>query len=356
MGCYMHGVGSAYVIFGEEDFDRMAELYLSTRPWYRNPLHFVFPSIPLALLASRTSWADRPLSMLPLIYLGLHTPSFSAPLWPPSAPMTLVALPYVRAIYNGLYGYLFASKEKSWIKELQPRGGDDDNRNEQNGQDEPAANEGNMNIEFGIQVEVVEEEEEEDQDEGDGPAQQEAVPQPQQQGPLQPAPAQDQEVPPPAQQGQQGGQQDEPIAAQLAPPADHQNQQQNQNGNGNGVANAANAIPILVNVVLEKAIGAIIFPGVAAGMGFALKFALPLSWTTAEKHVPPSFLQNLLGQPASTPINGFLQSRFGRSIAGGLLFVVLRDSLSLFSKYKMAQQQRQRSIADYESRIEKDKD
>ena len=306
-GCYIHGLNTVYVMFGTKDAERLLGSGQATGRLYNN-LEFLLPFIPVTLLASRTHYADSLLPALPIFYFTVNQPTRHAGLWPPSATMTLIALPYIRAAYNETLKYLFAEKEKAWIKEIQPRGGEGADQGEQQAEDQPAGDGEGMNIELGIQLEVVEEDE-----------------------------ARPDEAHPPAQ----------PAAE---PPADGQANAQNNGRNGPqqpaapaanpqpqpvNAANAANAIPIIINVVLEKAIGALIFPTIASSMGMALDLLLPRKWV-----VPPGRWENY-------PV-GFLQSRFGRSVVGGCLFVVLKDSLLLYSKYRMAQVHKQRRVMDYD--------
>ncbi|KAL9129539.1 MAG: hypothetical protein Q9217_002026 [Psora testacea] len=302
-GCYIHGLSSVYIIFGTEDADRL--LGVSSGHGVHSNLDVVLPVIPIALILSRTTYVDNFIPVLPIFYLAVSRPSRQAPLWPPSAAMTLVTLPYLRAAYNGAYKYLFAKKEESWVKEIQPRSGGGADDDDQQGQGQPNGNGDGMNIELGIQLEIIDEEEMQ----GDDP-----------QPPVQPVPIEAQaEGQAPPQEGQQpGGQPQDPA----------QNQDRAQN--------AMNAIPIRVNVIIHRIIGALLFPTIASSLGVALKIALPRTWTS-----PPSRWDKY---PA-----GFLQSKFGRSIAGGCLFIVLKDSLLLYSKYKMAQTHRQRRILDFDT-------
>ena len=344
---YSHGATTVYVVFGAEDAARI--LAPPDLPAYKNLVHYALPFVPASLLLSRTSIGDRFLSLMPLAYLFLPTPDRSTPLWPPSASLTLIALPFIRMTYNTIYKFLFAKKEQAWLRELQPRGGEGntDGGNGQADQNAGVVEEGNMNIEFGIQVEVVEEEEEEDE------ALQEVLADVQGQQGAQDRPAADAQGQRPQEevlQGQPAGQDApdvDPVAAQLAPPP-QQNAQQNQNGNG---LNAANALPIIINVILEKAVGALVFPAIASGIGHALNALLPPTWTKPTEIIHRSFAHKYFDSSTKTT-TGFLQTTFGRSIAGGLLFVVLRDSLGLYAKYSLAVQHRKRSIADYEARRE----
>ena len=303
-GCYIHGLSSVYIIFGVKDADRL--LGVTPNRIIHSNLDVVLPIIPVALILSRTRYADNFMPVLPIFYLAVSRPTREAPLWPPSAAMTLVALPYLRAVYNGAYNYLFAEKEKAWVKEIQPRAGEEGDEGEQQRQDQPDRGGGEgMNIELGIQLEIIEEDEAQQDDPQPRAAQPAAVE------------AQGQAQAPP-QEGQHP-----------------QNQPQDPVHNHARANNPMGGIPIHVNVVIQKVIGALFFPTIASSMGVALKLALPRLWTT-----PPGRWDKY-----ST---GFLQSRFGRSIAGGCLFVVLKDSLLLYSKYRMAQTHKQRRVLDFD--------
>lgn len=305
-GCYIHGYYSVYIIFGAQDADRV----LGAGPGHslNNNLEWLLPLIPVTLLVSRTHYLDSFLPILPLFYFAVAHPTRHASFWPPSATMTLIALPYLRAAYTHAYQYLFAEREKAWINVIQPRAGEQGDGDNQQNQNDPNQEDDGMNfelgdnMELGIRMEVIEEVE----------AEPEAGPQP----------AHGDQAPPAQENAGGEGQPRPPQPAQQPP-----NQPQ--------VANAPNAIPILLNVAFEKTFGALLFPGIAAGVGMALQWTLPRKWVA-----PPSFRDRY-------PV-GFLQSHFGRSIAGGCLFVVIRDSLLLYSKYKTAQMHKQRRILDYD--------
>jgi hypothetical protein len=83
-------------------------------------------------------------------------------------------------------------------------------------------------------------------------------------------------------------------------------------------------------------LGALVFPTVAAGMGQLLSCVLPKSW------MGPANTMN--GRP------GLLRHRWGRSVVGGAIFVVLKDALLLYARYKRAQTHRQRRIVDYDKK------
>jgi hypothetical protein len=70
-------------------------------------------------------------------------------------------------------------------------------------------------------------------------------------------------------------------------------------------------------------------------MGGLLKYILPKSWTT-----PSSVLER------SRP--GLLQTRWGRSVVGGCMFVLLKDALVLYCRWKLAQTHRRRKVQNYD--------
>jgi hypothetical protein len=79
--------------------------------------------------------------------------------------------------------------------------------------------------------------------------------------------------------------------------------------------------------------GALFFPAVSSLMGDLLKISLPKRWVTK-----PGM---------SISATGLLQEKWGRSIVGGCLFVVLKDALSLYVKWKRARDQGKRNVLDY---------
>lgn len=324
-GCWMHGFSTVYLLFGAEDADRV--LGVDSGFGISSNWGLGLPLIPVALVASRITWADSVLPVLPIFYFASGAPKQSAPLWPPSAAMTIAILPYIRAVYNEIYKRIFAEKEKQWIKEVHPRGGEDENIAGQGGDAGPADDmpQEGMNIELGLEVEVIEEEEEEVEEEADHRHANEA-------GENIAAQARNQEGIPGQGNGQEG---------QEGPNQRNRNQHlhgllEAQGPEQDGQRQNLNGVPITLsmNRVAETIIGALLFPTVSTSMGALLKALLPRTWTT-----PPRSSDSY---PA-----GLLQSRFGRSIVGGCVFVVLKDSLLLYAKYRRAQNHKQRRVVDY---------
>jgi hypothetical protein len=86
----------------------------------------------------------------------------------------------------------------------------------------------------------------------------------------------------------------------------------------------------------QSIMGALAFPSVAAGMGGLLSYMLPTSWLDSSNIVG--------GRP------GLLRTRWGRSVIGGCLFVVLKDALVLYCRWRLAKTHRQRRILDFDKK------
>jgi hypothetical protein len=194
-------------------------------------------------------------------------------------------LPYIRLTYNNLYKSLFCDLEKKWELAVQrkPREGETAEQIAQQVQREEA-----NNAFFDLEVEIVEEVHEE-----------------------------------PAQQGGN-------VAAEGAQPAAGRNEDAvapNQNQNG---INQNDAWELRRNInassIFLKMMGALFFPAVSSAMGDALKLALPSIWLKQR---------------------GLLQHKWGRSIVGGCLFVVLKDVVMLYCKWKKARDFGKKRIRDY---------
>ncbi|MCJ1465574.1 hypothetical protein MMC07_004193 [Pseudocyphellaria aurata] len=303
-GCWLHGFSTIYILFGTEDAERLFGFDRGAR--ISGNMGLGLPFIPIVLILSRTSLADSVLPVLPIFFLGTKIPSRqAASLWPPSAAMTLAMLPYLRGVYNEFYKRILAPREKAWLKEIQPRAGEDgEEPAEENRPAAAEANEhehemeGGLNFELGLEVEIFDDDEEH------------AAPIPV----VQPQPAADNPPPPQAQ--------NPPV-----PPNPHQHVHQQQN------------IILSTTRLADTILGALLFPTISATMGALLSLCLPRSWMT--KPTPPGFWAR-----ASAP-TGLLQSRFGRSVVGGCLFVVLKDAVVLYSRFRLAQGHRQRRVLDW---------
>lgn len=293
----VHGFSSVYAVFGRQDADRLFGIDTGRRiggGWWLS-----LQLIPLTLVLSRTSIADSLFPVLPLFYFMARPPTRNArSLWPPSAAMMVACLPYVRGVYYEFYKRVVKKREQAWIKEVQPRAGEDgEGAGGENVADQGGNDVGGINFELGVELEIVEE----------------------------------QEVMPNA----------APQAApgENRPPADQlENFFRDRQAlhNHHGHHHHGGGIVISVYQLANLITGALLFPSIATSMGGLLKLALPKSWTT-----PPSFWNRNARQ-------GLLQSQFGRSVVGGCLFVVLKDSLLLYSKFRLAQDHRKRRVVDYD--------
>lgn len=325
-GCWMHGLSTVYLIFGREDADRVLGIHDGFR--MSSNWGVTLPIIPIALVFSRTTHLDNLFPIIPIFYFASGAPRHDRPLWPPSAAFTLASLPYIRAVYNELWSRVLAPKEKAWMQEIQPRGGENgEGEGEGQGQEQNQEGGGNgveelINIELDVEVEVVED------GEADGHQQQP------EQG-AENAPAADQ-GPGEVEQGQNQNQ--DQNQNQNQPPNQQGNQPQPADHAVNvGGAGAGAGANIILDVLAsaQLVVGALVLPSVSAAMGVLLKTALPRTWTT-----PP-------GRWDRYPV-GFLQSRFGRTMVGGCLFIALKDTLTFYSKYRLAQDHKHRRILNYD--------
>lgn len=304
-------------------------------------LYVGIPLISPLLILSRTSLADSVLPALPVLFLATQVHSAGETLdftaWPPSASMAFAVLPYLRSAYNFYYERVWAKKEQEWIKEVQPRGGQDSEAAEQQegGAGEAQADEGDNMFEVRIDGGIWEDWEGNGAEQVDAPQQQ----QQQQQGQDQaqpPAPNQEPALPQPnnlpaQQQQQQQVVQNAPPAAAAPAPAP-QNQQQHER-----------RLSFSTTAVAETLLGALAFPTLAELTGEILRFALPKSWTSLP--VSPSN-----PRASSIAAKGLLQEKWGRSLVGGCLFVVLKDALMLYVRWRAARMHRERRVLDFDRR------
>ncbi|KAI4183353.1 MAG: hypothetical protein LQ346_006354 [Caloplaca aetnensis] len=339
MAGVLHGASTVYMLFGERD----ARTLLGGRNgriWSGNTI-LGLSSIPGLLMISSTNIADPLLPVLPIIYLAVYKPTAkTARLWPPSAVMTLAMLPYIRAVYKGLRRRLVLEREKEWARQIQPRGGEDaGNANDDGAQGQLPGDDdqgGGMNFELGVELEIIEEEEvPEEQGQHEDPVNDAA--QDEQQG-VEREHAQDDAHFPDQNPGQPEDQRQNPNPHDVHDGANPAARGQNA-GLPAEQHRVVRLVP-LVSAVVHSMMGALAFPAVAASMGGLISLVLPHSWK-----VPPTYWDRRS--------SGFLQSQFGRSVVGGCLFILLKDTLSLYSKYRVAQDHAQRRVLEYEGKDKK---
>jgi hypothetical protein len=304
-GCCAHGIYSMYLVFGTEEAKQILEDSVDG-PW--NPgMNLGLPLIPMVLIFSRTRYAEGLLPAIPVLFFAAHSPGQEPDfdLWPPTPAMTFAALPYVKSFYGALYDRLFGGLEKKWIAEVQPRAAEEIMDEVQQQDQAEGLNHFGENMNGQILMEI------------------------------------DLEL----QVGM--GDDDEPPEGQALPAAENQNgadqgaqdgQAQGQNAgqnNGLGLGRRPNEIIHDTGNLADTVLGALVFPAISASMGGLLKYILPKSWTT-----PSSVLER------SRP--GLLQTRWGRSVVGGCMFVLLKDALVLYCRWKLAQTHRRRKVQNYD--------
>lgn len=348
--CEAHGRYSIFTIFGPEDGLRIMRPVLDdiahphqVRNWLDVKTVFAdlvqhwrlrvgLPLITPILVLSRTSFADSLLPVLPIVFFATQGDS-DEPLdfasWPPSASLAMAVLPYLRGAYNAYYERVWADKEKRWLKEIQPRNGRDgediaaaaDGQNPgAGGPDDgddiaPGENNFEVRIDAGLW---------DDWGNNDNANPEPAVAHPLNAPPL----ADDAQGPAPGAQQQQQQQPPQPAAA-APPPA--QNRQER-------------LLSLNTTSLAEKLLGALFFPTIASLSGDALALLLPRSWTQKPLSSAGAFSSTSRGA------TGLLQEKWGRSIVGGCLFVVLKDAVMLYVRWKMACQHRRRRVLDYDRR------
>jgi len=84
-------------------------------------------------------------------------------------------------------------------------------------------------------------------------------------------------------------------------------------------------------------------PAISFVMGSIFKYTFPKTWVK-----PPHLVRTSWRSSGNLSWSkGFLQSQFGRSIAGGCLFIVLKDAVFLYYKWKRARNFGKRRILNY---------
>ena len=310
-GCAVHGISTMYVVFGPLTANRLLRMNGSGPTGWRWVIGL--PLVPLALVFSRTTLADNYLPVLPILFFATSNglePQTKKKLWPPSAAMTLAMLPYLRAVYNATYKQLFAEREKKWLQEIQPRAAEnaEDGTGNEAEADDVLGNQdgegiGNLGLNIELDVEIIEEVVEDGRPQPDIPA----------------------ANPPVDNQQQQNNRPQNPAPPQPAAQPLHQHQPLD--------------LVLPTSRIAETILGALVFPTISATMGGLLEAVLPSTWTTPRRWSP--FQRE----------TGLMQSRWGRSIVGGCLFVVLKDALMVYTRYRLAQDHRKRRVLDYDRGI-----
>ncbi|EON97539.1 putative ring finger domain-containing protein [Phaeoacremonium minimum UCRPA7] len=91
--------------------------------------------------------------------------------------------------------------------------------------------------------------------------------------------------------------------------------------------------------IVNGTVTALLFPAISFGVGELLRLGLPRGWVT-----------RAVESGARRSPNGLLQERWGRSLVGGCLFVVLKDALNLYTKYRRVEVRKHRHVKNVERR------
>lgn len=288
-GFSIHGMAAVSVVFGYEDAYQILEG--AFKHGYGSVA--AYGLVPLSLIFSRTKYADFVLPGGTLFLLSTQLRErfeIDMTIWPPLPSTVFACLPAIRSGYNFAYEKAFGEMNRRWINEVQPRQGEDTDPNEADIANAEAADGAGFVVELDINLGV---------NGGDGG---EAAP-----------------PPPAAQANGDGG-----VNAAAA-----------QNGGvhqifgprGEDIVDGTSGLG-------QSVLGALAFPWVAASMGALLSFALPVSWMTNANWMN--------GRP------GLLRNRWGRTVVGGMAFVVLKDAVMLYCRWRVAQGFRQRRIMDFD--------
>ena len=211
-------------------------------------------------------------------------------------------MPYLRMLYVEAYKYAFGDLEKKWDRAVlrTPREGET--------AEQIAAAQAADEEEHAIfELEIVREVEH-------------------QHGPREP-------IPPVQNQAQAQAGQNPPAAdANGAVPGEgNGNNAQPQNNWPNGLEFRQD---VSATLSADTIMGALFFPAVAAVMGEVLKISLPARWVGR-------------GLGVRVGCRGILMEKWGRSLVGGCLFVVLKDVVTLYCKWRKARDFGKRKVLDF---------
>ena len=337
-GLFMHGAYTVSILMDRREFQQFMNPRGGPLPLRRG---LGVPLIPILLIISRTSVGDSILPFLPFIYFTVSKMNQRRVVMAGRPDLWICALPALRSFYFAVYRRWALPREKAWLQEVQPRAADNAEENgapEQENVDEEGGGDGPLDVDFelGVQIEV-------DAIDEDGIGHHHHLhhhhhdhdhdlPQPNIQLPQHQEP-----FPPPADQNNDRDGENQNGEAQ--PQAPQQPPAQPPRPGRPIIQNFVFAIPDLVRLSL----GALALPVVSYYMGQIFKATLPKTWVTP----PPSYYWHRGGGG-----KGIMQSQTGRTVVGGCLFVVLKDSLFLYAKYSMAQNHKKRKVLNY-SEIQK---
>ncbi|PNS17162.1 hypothetical protein CAC42_7216 [Sphaceloma murrayae] len=379
--CVLHGMHTVLAVFGVDDAKRILQPFLTSRlfevwdyqariqEWRDHwRLHLGLPLITPMLVLSRTSIADSVLPVLPIVFFATQgdadQPADLAQ-WPPSASLTFAVLPYLRGLYNAYYKRVWSHHERRWLKQIQPRTHQEQSQNgdANNGDAPDNEDQGNVVAEeegiFEIRVdgniwedwegneEVEQQQPAAAQQQADNQAAIDALinaadanNQPEQEAHPLNDPPQDTDAGPDVRLNEPPEHVDIPRNPPPPPPPQQQQPQPQP-----AAPNGERRLSISTTGLAEKILGALLFPTVASVSGELLRLCLPASWTSVA--VSRTWRAGFGARGKAT---GLLQEKWGRSVVGGCLFVVIKDAVMLYVRWKMAQQHRRRRVLDYDRR------
>ena len=293
-GAWFHGFQSVYLVFGHSDADRIFK-YTSSRP----EITWIYSLIPVNLILSRTDYADFALPGSSLILLSTQlTDRFEIDytMWPPLPSTVFACLPAMRSLYNWCYHKAFCDLNKKWLAEVQPthvqQPAEGQPEDAENDEAEEAQN-GDVVLEIEINDHGV------------------AI---------------------------EGGENGRAAGADGNGAAGNEGQAQAQ-GENQHVQRILRQEWLDSGSVGQTVLGALVFPAVAAGVGNLISYVLPTSWLT--------YCNYTNGRP------GLLSTKWGRSVVGGCLFVVVKDALLLYCRWRLAQGHRHRRVMNFDKRTKK---
>lgn len=349
----LSGTATIYQIFGTEDaLQILGPLYETPNrnvnsvlvQWLEHlrqhwRLDLGLPLIPTVLVASRTTFADSFLPFLPLIFFvssGHPGDEMLQLQWPPSAAFSFAALPYIRGFYNAYYERVWLPREQQWLREIQPRAGENTDAEIQNqAQHNHAHDDGDAveEVEIELDFDIFADWNDGDDADNNGAPVADAH---QEEGNWE----NNVQIPP-----------EVDVRANQAPAPDVPMQPAVQRPRN---VRRERGVTFSTTSLSDTILGALIFPTIAAAIGELLRQTLPASWVNPPSGSPAvSWLGGWVKNGGSriggaAKPTGLLQTRWGRSIVGGCLFVGLKDAVMLYVRWRTAQNHRKRGIVDYE--------
>ncbi|RDL42158.1 uncharacterized protein BP5553_02137 [Venustampulla echinocandica] len=324
-GLVVYGFNIIHIVFGPEDASRLLASMRGTQythrtslmQWLDTLISNTDPFLPgLGAISNWKAWLTLPLIGPGLVLLRTKMADYTFPLlmplyflnhshqniydWPPSPGLTFATIPYLRTAYSELYRYAFADLEKKWDMAVQrkPREGETAEQIARNADNE----EGRAIFELEI-VQEIEEERFPPARVAGNDARNEGQAAGIEQG--------------------QAGNAHEDVAAE-GPQGG-----QARNNEGWEFRQDISTAHIATTVM-----GALFFPAISSLMGDLLYRLLPA------KSVGRGIGVRLAGR-------GLLKEKWGRTVIGGCLFVVLKDVVTLYCKWKKARDFGKRRVLDY---------